>query len=273
MRELFEGVSLAAFAAGNQRIVKAAKAGITKSKPEPCTHQSHKNDHAEHCASHPASKQDTAAADDAEHPFVTWAKRAGGTVAVLVLLWPMVGKWVPTVAGVGLGLWVIAALILGQPGAEAGAEEEFAEDDDEEVEEEPEQAPAATAPTPADARLAVAVLGAAGGHVALTAVTAHLASAHPLWKRSGKAVRALLQGAGVPVRGGVRVEGVSVPGVHRDDVPPLPSPSAVAHGGVVVAGQATTTTATTPTEGLAREEFASIPDPDNPARTIIVHAA
>ncbi|WP_307663299.1 hypothetical protein [Streptomyces sp. V1I1] len=39
-------------------------------------------------------------------------------------------------------------------------------------------------------------------------------------------VRALLASAGVPVRDGVRVRGVgNTTGVHRDDLPPLPSPA------------------------------------------------
>ncbi|MEE1781501.1 hypothetical protein PUR71_00885 [Streptomyces sp. SP17BM10] len=284
MRELLEGVSLATFAAGNRRIIKAVKARTTTPEPEPCTHPDHKKNptHAEHCPSHPAPQQPTAPAEDVEHPFVTWSKRAGGTVAALVLLWPIVGKWVPTVVGGSLALWVIAALIAGQPdpsadpatGGDDQADDDAPEDDDnqaeEEPEEEPDQTPAATLPTPADARLAVAVLGAAGTHVALTAVTAHLAAAHPLWKRSGKATSTLLEEAGVRVRAGVKVEGISVRGIHHDDVPPLPSPSEGTPGRVVVAGQSNNNNANNAEEWSGREGFVMRADPENPARTIIV---
>ncbi|WP_369183768.1 hypothetical protein [Streptomyces sp. Y1] len=282
MRELLEGVSLPVFAAGNRRIIKAIKARTTKPEPDPCKHPDHEKnpDHAEHCPSHPTPQQPAAPAEDAEHPFVTWAKRVGGTIGALILLWPIMGKWVPPLVGGSLALWVIAALIAGQPTTE---DDDQADDDqldegpDEEPEEGPEedpnQPPAPTLPTPADARLAVAVLGAAGTHVALTAVTAHLAAAHPLWKRSNKAVRALLQEARVDVRGGVRVDGVSVPGIHHDDVPPLPSPSEGAPGGVVVAGQSNNNNHNNAEEWVGREGFLMRADPDNPARTIIVHTA
>lgn len=54
-------------------------------------------------------------------------------------------------------------------------------------------------------------------------------------------VRSLLAAAGVPVRDGVRVRGVgNSTGVHRDDVPPLPSPAPPpGRVGVVGAGQDT----------------------------------
>ncbi|MFJ2579985.1 hypothetical protein [Kitasatospora aureofaciens] len=277
MREIFEGVSLPAFARGNRRIIAAVKARTSTPEPDPCGHPDHKKNptHAEHCPSHPAPKT-SAPAEDAEHPFLTWAKRIGGTVGALVLLWPIVGKWVPTVAGGSLALWVIAALIAGQadPAAEPATDGDDQADDDDQPEEgskdEPDQAPAATVPTPADARRAVAVLGADGNHVALTAVAAHLAAAHPLWKRSGKAVRALLREAGVEFRGGVRVEGVSVPGIHHDDVPPLPSPSESAPDRVVVAGRSNNNNANNADEWVSREGFVMQAHPDDPTRTIVV---
>lgn len=113
MRELFEGVNLATFAAGNRRII-AAVTRATVAEPDPCGHPDHKKpSHTEHCPSHPEPKT-AAPAEDTEHPFLTWAKRVGGTAAALVLLWPIVGKWMPTMAGGSLALWLIAALIAGQ---------------------------------------------------------------------------------------------------------------------------------------------------------------
>jgi hypothetical protein len=112
MRELLQGVSLKAVARGNRRIISAVKARSTVAEPDPCGHPDHKKpSHAEHCASHPAPQ---APADVAEHPFVTWAKRIGSTAGVLFLLWPLVGKWLPTAAAGGLTLWVLAALVAGQ---------------------------------------------------------------------------------------------------------------------------------------------------------------
>lgn len=59
-------------------------------------------------------------------------------------------------------------------------------------------------------------LAADGSHVRLTQLQA--AAGLP----DTKAVRALLSEAGIPVRTGVRAAGKNGPGVHRDDVPPLP---------------------------------------------------
>ncbi|MGW7435692.1 hypothetical protein [Streptomyces sp. NPDC054849] len=59
-------------------------------------------------------------------------------------------------------------------------------------------------------------LAVGGGHVRLT----------QLQKAAGlpdtKAVRALLDEAGIRIRDGVRAAGKNGPGVHHDDVPPLP---------------------------------------------------
>ncbi|WP_153472191.1 hypothetical protein [Streptomyces kaniharaensis] len=154
MRELFEGVSLAAFARGNRRIIAAVKARSTVAEPDPCKHPDHKKPaHAEHCASHPAPKATPADTEQTEHPFVTWAKRIGGAAGVLVLLWPMVGKWVPTVGAGTVTLWVLAALVMGQeqaaddsaekagPAATADSSPEADDQEDDEIQDAP---PAAT---------------------------------------------------------------------------------------------------------------------------------
>ncbi|MFJ2868820.1 hypothetical protein [Kitasatospora sp. NPDC087314] len=210
---------------------------------------------------------------------------AGAAALMLIvggpLVWSLARPWIQPGIGLLLGGWWIAALIhaptpgKGKSKAKREAEPEQAQEPAEDqpvptAEQEPGEAPEPTAPTPADARRAVAVLGADGTHVALTAVTAHLAAAHPLWKRSGKAVRALLSEARVEVRGGVRVEGVSVPGIHHDDVPPLPSPSETTPDRVVVAGQSNNNNHNNAQEWSTREGFVMRADPDNPARTIVV---
>ncbi|WP_224274054.1 hypothetical protein [Streptomyces sp. LS1784] len=214
---------------------------------------------------------------------------AGAAALLLVvggpLVWSLARDLIEPGIGLAIGGWWIAALIHAptpgkkaaeekEEGAERGAAEDVAEQPsptpDQAPAEAPVETPAATAPTPADARRTVALLGADGTHVALTILTAHLAAEHPLWKRSGRAVRALLQEAGIRVRDGVKVAGVSVPGIHHDDVPPLPSPSESAPGPVVVPGQSNNNNHNNATEWSTREGFVMRADPDNPARTIIV---
>lgn len=121
MRGYLKGANLGAVVRGHRRIVAAVKARTAEPEPEPCEHPEHKKpSHAEHCASHPAAKD----VEVSEHPFLTWVKRAGGTIAVLVLLWPLVGAWLPTTVTVTALLWVLAALIAGQaqPETDAAAE-------------------------------------------------------------------------------------------------------------------------------------------------------
>lgn len=264
--EILAGVSVAAFARGNRRIIAAAK-GRSAAPPDPCTHPEHqKPTHAEHCASHPTP----VAPADEPHPFKVWALRIVGTAAALYVLWPLVGRWAPTTLAVTATAWTLAALILGQ---ETGSPEDSKKPAPDAGHDAQAERTGPTAPAPADARHAVALLGASGGHVALTAAAAQLAAAHPLWKRSGKATKVLLQEAGIRVRDGVKVAGVSVPGIHQDDVPPLPSPSASTPGGVVVPGQSNNNNHNNAQGAAPRQGFTSQPDPDNPARTIITHAA
>lgn len=116
--EILAGISVKAFGRGNRRIIAAAKARGAAAPPDPCTHPEHqKPAHAEHCASHPAP----AAAADKPHPFKVWAARLGGTAAALYVLWPLVGKWIPTTLAVATTLWTLTALILGQEEAAATA--------------------------------------------------------------------------------------------------------------------------------------------------------
>lgn len=142
MRGYLQGVNLGAVVRGHRQIVAAIKARNTKPEPEPCEHPEHKKpSHAEHCASHPAAKAEQG---DVKRPFVTWGWRAGGTAGVLWLFWPLVGRWLPTVASAAATLWVLAALAAGQghvpeaatEGAEATGEATPA-DDGEWIDEEP----------------------------------------------------------------------------------------------------------------------------------------
>lgn len=78
-------------------------------------------------------------------------------------------------------------------------------------------------------------------------------------------VRALLALLDIRVRAGVRVPGESGrEGVHRDDVPPLPSPtSGTALVGVVVPGQSNNNNG---------PDYVINDDPDNPVRHTVHHA-
>lgn len=199
--------------------------------------------------------------------------------AVVLASIPAVRHHVGVIVTGGLTLWLLTALVLGQqaPAEPANAAEASGQrpGDDQAgtLAEAAAPAPQSTVPGPADAARAVAELASSGGHVALSAVAARLASRHPGWKRSTGAAKALLAEAGVRARDGVRVEGVSVPGVHRDDVPPLPSPSGAAPDPVVVAGQSNNNNANNTETATGREGFVLAPDPENPARTIVVYKA
>ena len=125
---------------------------------------------------------------------------------------------------------------------------------------------------------------AIGPHRAVHLVTLveRLAEQHPGRPWDTAAVRDLCTAAGVPVRDAVRVpkQGVRV-GVHRDDLPLLPSSTTAPPPGPVVdvvsAGQhgpttaATTspTTAATPDGPAAGEGFEVVDDPTNPARALV----
>ncbi|SEO83844.1 hypothetical protein [Actinacidiphila rubida] len=120
---------------------------------------------------------------------------------------------------------------------------------------------------------------AGGPGVHLATLAAGLTARHGGDWQTGD-VRALLTVHQVPVRPSVRDAAKRVsPGVHRADLPPLPAPSltpAVAGPvAVVAAGQPGTTGATTDppatptTRQIGGVQVTSIPDPANPARTIV----
>lgn len=193
------------------------------------------------------------------------------------LVWSLARPWIQPGIGVLLGVWWIAALIHAPArGKDAPAEGQEDQDqpvpavEEEPAEEDPIEAPRATVPTPVETHSLTASLTASGSSVLLTRLAADLGTAHPSWTGSTKAVRALLSQAGVPVREGVRTPDGNGPGVHHQDVPPLPSPSettAVANVGPVQSANANTNNTR---EWFTREGFVMRADPDNPARTIIV---
>lgn len=92
----------------------------------------------------------------------------------------------------------------------------------------------------------------AGRNLHLSEVRAQLAEEVPGVDWHGPATRALCDAAGVRVRDGVRVPGATpavTTGIHRDDLPPLPSPTESGPVDVVAAGQRdnTNTNTNTPT--------------------------
>ncbi|MER7766000.1 hypothetical protein [Kitasatospora sp. NPDC096140] len=211
--------------------------------------------------------------------------RLGDTAGVAALLlivggplvWSLARPWIQPGIGVLLGVWWIAALIHA-PACGKDAPAEGQEDQEQPVpaveegpaEKTPVEAPRATTPTPVEAHSLTASLTASGSSVLLTRLAADLGAAHPSWTGSTKAVRALLSQARVPVREGVRTPDGNGPGVHHQDVPPLPCPpetTAVANVGPAQSANANTNNAR---EWSTREGFVMRADPDNPARTIIV---
>ncbi|MFE6500752.1 hypothetical protein [Kitasatospora sp. NPDC057738] len=284
----FGGLSLTALRQGNHRLLAPIRARHADAKAEHAeTFNAWKERRTKALEiKDPAERAKTLEALKGERPTHPRTVMIGCAVVSAALLAgiPAVRHYAPVSITTGLTLWMITALVLGQkrpdhtqqPPAEQtrkSTPEADGREPDEEPEEDAEEEPSPTEPTPAEARHVVAVLGADGTHVARTIVAARLAAAHPLWKPSAKAVTALLTQAGVRVRDGVRVDGVSVPGIHHDDVPPLPSSTTSTRGPGVVAGQSDNNNHNNAEERPTREGFVMRADPDDPARTIIVSRA
>ncbi|MBP0452394.1 hypothetical protein J5Y04_23025 [Kitasatospora sp. RG8] len=284
MKRYLEGVSLAALSRGNRRMLAPLKA----------RHQDAKAEHVEALAAwqerrakareikEPEKRAAALEELKGERPTHPVLVAAGCTVVAAVVAWPMLhGRHTVVVAG-GLTLWVLVALALGQTTPEqaeqppAGAPDVAPDGGAEEDQDEPEDT-APTGPTPADVHRLVASRTVGGTSLLLTRITAELAPYHPGWEPSTKAVRALLAEAGIPVREGVRTPDGNGPGVHHQDVPALPSPSAPALAPSVVAnvgpGRSANANANNTDEPAGREGFVLQADPDNPARTIVVHTA
>lgn len=88
-------------------------------------------------------------------------------------------------------------------------------------------------------------------------------------------VHHLLGQADIPTRHSVKVKGNVAVGVRRVHVPPLPSPTSESGEDPQVAGstagQSATATATYEIREINGERVAYIDDPDNPARTHLLH--
>ncbi|WP_441251475.1 hypothetical protein [Kitasatospora sp. McL0602] len=265
------GISLKAIGRGNRRMLAPLKA----------RHAEAKGQHAEVLAAlderrakareieDPEKRSKALEALKSEKPMSPTLVAAGCTVVAAVVAWPMLHGHHTVVAATGLTLWLLAALVLGQQDAENTATEAT-----EEAEEAPAEASAPTGPTPAQTHALTASLTAGGESVLLTRIASRLASSHPGWTPARGAVRALLTEAGVPVREGVRTPDGNGPGVHHQDVPPLPSPAAATPGGPVVAnvgpGQSANANTNNSSERITREGFVVRADPDNPARTVVL---
>lgn len=281
---VFGGISLAAVFRGTRRMLAPLKA----------RHNDASNEHAQTLAvwkerrakareiKDPEQRVKALEALKGERPTHPALVAIGCAVVGAVVLCgiPAVRHHAGTIVTGGLTLWVIAALIAGQttpPKAATAGAEEGEETDSEETEEDVQDEPVPTGPTAAQAHALTVSLTAGGTSLLLTRLTAELATAHPLWKPSTKAVRALLSEARITVRPGVRTPDGNGPGIHHQDVRALPSPSEAAPVPGVVAnvgpGQSTNANANNTGKGSRREGFISQPHPTDPARTIIVHTS
>ncbi|MFD0403378.1 hypothetical protein ACFVHI_35485 [Kitasatospora sp. NPDC127121] len=281
----FGGLSLTALRRGNRRMLAPVRARHADAKAEHAeTLAAWKKRHSTAQQIEDPEKRDAALdalkRERPTHPVLV-ATGCAVVAAVVLAGIPAVRHYAGVVVTSGLTLWVIVALILGNTTAPEKTPKALtekvadapADDADEDQEEEPET----TVPTPAETHLLTASLAAGGTSVLLTRLAIDLAASHPSWEPSTKAVRTLLSEAGIRVRDGVRTPDGNGPGVHHEDVPPLPSPSESAPlPGVVAnvgAGQSANANANNTIEAPAQEGFITVPHPTEPNRTIVVHAA
>ncbi|MFE4647726.1 hypothetical protein [Streptomyces sp. NPDC056707] len=219
----------------------------------------------------PGSPADGAEAEQPDKTKSTAA--AGGGTALRILVVVLAALFInglPYTKRIAVALviaWVLAAAVLGLVAARAEKPSPAKDDDQEEGQEEP------AAPDPAEtltrddvAPLLHSLLRESGGvHLKTLAQALPKRPRNSPWET--RDVRALLARLEVRVRPGVRVDrGGGLEGVHRDDIPPLPSP---AHEGtpvaVVVPGQSNNNNAgNTPAYVIAD-------DPSNPYRATVHH--
>lgn len=184
---------------------------------------------------------------------------AGGVVLKLILIGVVAGfvKGLPWTTNIVLLLaagWLVTAIALG---LRTPAPDEQAEDADGPV-------------IPTREQLATALHTVGAPHAHITALAEHLGT-------SNDRVREGLDGAGIPVSGGVRMKGRKVavsPGVKKDDFPPLPSPSSEAAVEGVVAGVLTSNNNSNNSGGEGPEKGMSIIQDDvNPRRWHVLRRA
>ncbi|MGA5824257.1 hypothetical protein ACPC54_41240 [Kitasatospora sp. NPDC094028] len=278
------GLSLAALRQGNRRMLAPIRSRHADAKAEHAdTLTAWKERRAKARQIKDPEQRAKALEDLGERPTHPALVAAGCAVVSAVLLAgvPVVRHYAGVAITSGLTLWVITALILGnttgpETAAKAPAEDVVdapADGADEDDQEEPET----TAPTPTETHLLTASLTASKRSVLLTRLATDLGASHPGWEPSTKAVKALLAEAGIPFREGVRTPDGNGPGVHHQDVPPLPSPRDPAPlAGVVAnvgAGQSANANANNASAPTGREGFVLQPHPTDPARTIVVHTS
>lgn len=138
-------------------------------------------------------------------------------------------------------------------------DQDDAEADDETPDESAGEAP--TEPDPADVLDLVRDLIGDSRGVLLTALR------QPLRAADTRAVREVLAGAGIRVREGVRTAGGNGPGVHRDDLPPLPPIDGSAPVGSLTCTNAANTNANNRLTVQSREGMTIINDPADRHRT------
>lgn len=184
------------------------------------------------------------------HVVAVWAIGfySGWIAAGIILVWLLlVGLFTPPEALDRVSRWAE------QRGAEPS--KEGSEPGDEEAGEEPTQ------PDPQDVLDLVRDLIGRDRGILLTALRG------PLRAADTKAVRELLATAGIRVREGVRTGGGNGPGIHRDDLPPLPPPPGPPLGEGVVTGQAANTNADNGLRVRSQEGMTIINDPADRSRT------
>ncbi|MFD9763201.1 hypothetical protein ACFWXI_06610 [[Kitasatospora] papulosa] len=184
-----------------------------------------------------------------------------------LLIAAAVAKGLPWTTNLAAGLavaWVLTSIALGY--ITAYAQRPAAEQKEKTEKETAGPDPAETLTRDDVAPLLHGLLKESGG-VHLKALAEALPARPKKAPWATRDVRALLDRVGVRVRPGVRVPGVGGrEGVHRDDVPPLPSPtSGPPLVGVVVPGQSNNNNPRN-APGFRIED-----DPENPARAHVHH--
>ncbi|MFF5001726.1 hypothetical protein ACFY3G_02765 [Streptomyces phaeochromogenes] len=184
--------------------------------------------------------------------IAAWIAR--GVTLKLIIIIGVAGfvKGLPWTTNIVLALvvgWLLTAIALGllAPAAEGQPD--------------PSDEAAAGPPIPTREELTAALHKVAAPHAHITAVAEHLGT-------STERVREGLDGAGIPVSGGVRMKGRKAavsPGVKKDDFPPLSSPDQETTQEGVVAGALTSNNNSNNTDEQGpREGMSIIQDDTNP---------